>query len=175
MPIAKYLILGNYRTLDFVESTICVSKLTNYNELSLSQDTSLFDSALSKMKDGFLAIATDDPAGIAGVRQAPHRDYRPQVSCAPSAMLLQLYSLRYASAGLGMVGDFINFDYCITQTGYFQLNICRMMRTSCSEAKDVRRAASGVFSLAKVTGFKLVRILIWAQNYHGPSHRNQVR
>jgi hypothetical protein len=79
-------------------------------------------------------------------------------------MLLQLYSLRYASAGLGMVGDFIKFDYYIKQTEYFQLNICRMMRNSCSEARDIRRAASGVVSSAKVAGFKWVRILIRAQN-----------
>jgi hypothetical protein len=127
------------------------------------------------MTDRFLAIAPDDPAGIAGVRQAQHMDYRPHVRGAPSVMLLLLYSLRYASVCLGMVGDFIKFDYYITQTEYFQLNTCRMMRTSCSEAKDVRRSASGFFSLAKVAGFELGRILIRAQNCHGPSRRSQVR
>lgn len=64
-------------TLDFVETTICDSKLINLNELSVPQRASFFNSAVSKMTDRFLAIATTDPAGIAGVRQAPHRDYRP--------------------------------------------------------------------------------------------------
>ena len=138
----------------------------------MSEGTSFSNSAVSKMTDRFLAIAPDDPAGIAGVRQAPHRDYRPQVSCAPSAMLLHLYSLRYASSGFGMVGYFINFDYYTTQTEYFHLNICRMMRTSFPEAMVNRKAKYGAFSMVDVSVFELARILIQAQSCHGPSRRS---
>ena len=103
------MIPSNYRTINFVEAIICASKLTKLSELGAPLEALKMVSVLSEMKIRYLAIGSSNPAGIAGVSQALHRDYRPYVSFPPSAILVAPLSPRYASPGIGIFGNFINF------------------------------------------------------------------
>ena len=78
---------GDYSTLDFVESSVSARNLIKLSELTATEGTFFCEQVVWIMTDRFLTIATINPADIAKVHQAPHKDYRPHVTFASIAKL----------------------------------------------------------------------------------------